>query len=259
MFTMAEIKAEPQEDGILEAMRIKREMLDNFAITDHMIEDSDSSEEPNQGANVKVEPEGMGEEETVTESNLDESSTENMNGVVFEGETKALTARVMNELATILPVATVNISDDSETFKEAEEKIENVPDKEKDRANVYHEMEQGARRTEVKTGNKPGRQDRQVWLVQKPGVMTKELSLGSRGSESGVRVSLELRNREAGKERNRGLVADGAREADLRSRIVGGGLKRGGPRRFRNLEDVTCYRCEEKGHFANKCNKVSGG
>ena len=90
-------------------------------------------------------------------------------------------------------------------------------------------------------------------------MVTKELSLGSRGSETGVRVSLKLSNQEAGEVRNRGLVAGGAREADLRSRIVGGGLKRGGPRRFRNLEDVTCYRCEEKGHFANKCNKVSGG
>ena len=64
MFTMAEIKAEPQEDGILEAVRIKREMLENFAITDDMIEDCDSSEEHNHGAKVKVEPEGLGEEET---------------------------------------------------------------------------------------------------------------------------------------------------------------------------------------------------
>ena len=53
----------------------------------------------------------------------------------------------MNELATIVPVATVNISDDSETFKEAEEKIENVPDMEKNMANVHHEMEQEARMT----------------------------------------------------------------------------------------------------------------
>ena len=37
------------------------------------------------------------------------------------------------------------------------------------------------------------------------------------------------------------------------SRPDGGNM--GGDKAFKNIEDIVCYKCGEKGHFANRCTK----